>query len=166
MKYYNAIDNTDFILLNNLKVCKGFLASPSFMNASTGVEGAVSMYQVLNQHQDKEAVFETIRKAEFPNCPSRLGAIYCFVDIKDATYANAAWWKNGRMIVEAEPSDVISMGVFDSKQLNVSNGFEDAARKYFSGEHSAEPLLEAVITGRIYIPLWEKIVIDTPVADI
>ena len=76
---YHAIDKQDFVLLNNMVVMKGTIPSASFSNALTGVSGAVSMYLVANLHQDKEDVFENIRQAEFPEAPSRLGAIYCFV---------------------------------------------------------------------------------------
>ncbi|GAA3928911.1 hypothetical protein GCM10022277_26780 [Litoribacillus peritrichatus] len=48
MKYFNAIDNTDFMVVNNLKVFKGYLFSASLMRSVEGLSGAVSEYQVLN----------------------------------------------------------------------------------------------------------------------
>jgi hypothetical protein len=154
---YHAIDKTDFILLNNMEVMKGTIPSASFTNALAGISGAVSMYQVANRHQDKESVFESVRQAEFPDAPSRLGAIYCFVSEDDANKANANWWNNAREIVAVEARDIIAMGVYDSKQLDApQSDWEEAARRYFSGEHTAEPVLEVVICGRIHIYDWEN----------
>ncbi|ELW1732426.1 hypothetical protein QMT37_004294 [Vibrio fluvialis] len=154
---YHAIDKTDFMLLNNMEVMKGTIPSASYINALTGTSGTVSMYQVANQHQDKESVFESVREAEFPEAPSRLGAIYCFVSEDDANKANADWWDNTREIVAVETREIIAMGVYDSKQLDAHQAdWEEAARRYFSGEHTAEPVLEAVICGRIHIYDWEK----------
>jgi hypothetical protein len=156
MTFYHAINTSDFMLLNNLEVGKGKIYSPSMANRITGTNGAVSMYQVFNNHQGKEATFERIRVAEFPDTPSREGAIYCFVSEDDANFANKEWWNDSRNIVEVELSDLLAFGIYDSKHLDcIEADWESSARLYFSGEHTAEPFLEAVVCGGMFVPSWQ-----------
>lgn len=155
MQLYHALNGTDWMLINNLKVGNGVIFSASF----TGLSGATTKYQAFNNQRDKEYIFESIRRTEFLSCPSRMGALFCFTNEHDANQANEKWWDNSRKIVKAELRQNNAIGIFDSKQLDATAAeWESAARRYFSGAQTENPFLEVVINGMIYIHGWENIV--------
>ncbi|UQV22745.1 DUF2441 domain-containing protein [Vibrio sp. J383] len=88
-----------------------------------------------------ESVFELVRQKEFPNRPSRMQSIYAWVNIEDAVE-----FSGGQVpTYEVEPDHAF---IADQTYLTLGAcvaGSYELARKYWEGEQSNNPKLEALI---------------------
>jgi hypothetical protein len=90
-----------------------------------------------------ENLFELVRRAEFPDKPSRMESIFCWPSLKDAEVFRA---EEGRGIIFQVSSE--KAFIADQNLIKLSGtiiGSNELARKYWSGEHSQNPMLEALI---------------------
>ena len=116
----------------------------------------LSPYEAYGSEREKETAFEKIRESEFPNCPPRLGSLYLFSTREMADRANAKWWDAKRIILPAGIVTQSRMGEFDANHLDaLKSEWEAAARRYWSGEQSGNPLLEFIVEGVIQLQGWE-----------
>ena len=96
MTFFHAFDPDDRLFSHNIFVGKGRIPSASAMRnvQLPGWEGLMSPYQMFTTERPKEETFERIRAREFPDRPTREGAIFLFPRLEDAERANAEWWGN------------------------------------------------------------------------
>lgn len=156
--FYHVIDPADEIFCHNIKLCNGWIASASFLRAEDpSLGGVVSRYQALTTEQPKERVFERIRKENFQDCPSRLGAIFLFENLDLAEEANMIWWHGKRAVLSAKIIEARCIGRYDLKHLDASpQEWEDAAYKYWSGILTLKPVPEVLVNGIIQLYKWEQ----------
>jgi len=151
--------NPDSLIFNNAFFGKGWVTTASFLAEYVGA-GVVSDYQVFNRQPAKEAVWERIRREEAPNSPSRMGSTYLFETEADADTAIASWFAALRKIkleALAFSPTVVTLFRADSSWLNRPQvEWEDAARQYWRGVLSAEPMVELLAHGRLYFPGWDR----------
>ncbi len=155
--FYHALDPADELFCHNVKIANGRIIAVSFLKAGDpNLVGALSPYQAFTRERPKEEVFEHIRAKEFPNCPSRLGAIFLFDDLDLANKANATWWHGKRVILPANVIEARFIGRYDSKHLDTSaHECKDAARKYWSGILTVNPTPEVLVSGIVQLYGWE-----------
>ena len=107
-----------------------------------------------------EGVFEYIRETEFPMIPSRLNSSYYFEGLEHfETLYQAGWAQEPpekqalvhlfEIEIEEEQLHRFDMCVFDEAYDVMLERQDlqfviDSARKYFSGEHTAEPIWEVM----------------------
>lgn len=151
--YWHLVDRDSFMFFNNVAVGRGFLPSSSV----NPLPGAGTLYQLLNPHPEKEALFERVRQERYPGKPTRVGALFCFTSKEDAERANALWF-------QAAPRDLFRVKIVvgsnfhiaDSRHLDQS---EDAwpvkAAWYWEGRKTADPFMEVIITGQVFVPDWQ-----------
>jgi hypothetical protein len=155
---YHAFDPNDWMFRHNIKISHGHMTSVSLARANDpSLTWMRAPYELYGGNQEKEAVFETVRVAEFDCCPPRLGSLYLFPTKEDADRANVKWWNNQRILLLAQVVHANRMGRFDSKQLDaLQSDWEAAARRYWSGMETSEPLREVLVDGAIQLQGWEQ----------
>jgi Protein of unknown function (DUF2971) len=147
------------MLPHNVLLAKGFSFSISAVNVMENMEGAVTQYGAGALFADKERAWERIRKAEFPNLPTRINALFLFESKELAQQATAEWFGNdNRLLVRAQLVDGSRTFRADAKWLNgaTADNAEDRARRYWSGEMSPDPFPEIIVCGLVYFPDWEQ----------
>jgi hypothetical protein len=118
----------------------------------------MSPYEAFTRERPKEECFEQLRAREFPGCPSRLGCIFLFPTRESAEARNAAWWNGARVILEARIVSAASAGIFDARQLDApADQWEPAARRYWSGDLTADPRPEVLVDGEVQLVGWEPV---------
>ncbi|MFT0773435.1 DUF2441 domain-containing protein [Psychrobacter aquimaris] len=91
-----------------------------------------------------EAVFELVRRNEFPQLPSRLQSMFAWCNLDDAREFNSSLGDK-HSIFEVEIKNAF---IADQKLLYLGGsviGTYEMARKYWSGDRSDNCKLEAVI---------------------
>jgi hypothetical protein len=157
MFVFHAIDPADDMFCHNIQLSKGRIIAVSYARSTDrNLSGMVSPYEAFTAERDKEDVFESIRRAEFSACPSRLGSIFLFATKAAADRANERWWNNKRVILPASITLATRKGEFDGAHLNaVKAEWEPAARKYWSGAQSNDPWPEVLVEGVVQVQGWE-----------
>ncbi len=90
-----------------------------------------------------ENVFELVRRADFPDKPSRMESIFGWTSLKEAENFRDEY--NGGRIFEISSERAF---IGDQKFLSLTGtviGTYEQARKYWSGERSQNPSLEVLI---------------------
>ena len=126
---------------------EGVVIDHSMLQASMSIAGWA----------DRENLWEDIRKNEFPDRPSRIGAWYLFDDQKYIEQARTKYgWFNDREIFEFRV--VPGSNVFRA-DMNLVGGNEqewaERGRRYWSGELADDALVEVIVSGAIYVPDWD-----------
>jgi hypothetical protein len=146
-------------LLHNVFLGKGWTDTASAQAQHFGL-GFVTQYQVFNSEPDKEKVWERVRLEETPQSPSRMGSTYLFASEADADARKELWFATQKKIkleVLAFPLSLTTLHRADAKWLNRPQAeWETAARQYWRGEMSAEPMVEVLAHGRLFFPGWER----------
>ncbi len=152
---YLAADPNDEAFMIILQAGKGELSSASLIREfNPSLHGAVSRYEVLHQDKEKERVFEQVRISNYPNQPSRLGAIFLFPDLSTAKRVDAMWWGGHRNIHEATIIQGYKVLRADSQWLNCTpENYTQNAHNYFKGALSPDPIVEIVVMGTIRVNL-------------
>ena len=148
------------IFYNNLKVGKGLIVAISkAIESEPQLRNAQSGYSLFHLNKEKENVFEEIRKADFPEKPSRMKALFVFESQKDAERAQMKWFANeDRKIHLAWIRKGAKIHVGDSNWLNCEqNRWQKNAERYWKEEKSTDPFIELVVHGYLYFPDWERI---------
>ncbi len=97
-----------------------------------------------------ESIFEQVRINEFPECPSRMQSMFGWCNLSAAENFNSAQ-NNRHSIYEVHSEKAF---IADQKLLYLGGSIMGAlefARKYWSGERTENPRLEAVIPLPSYI---------------
>ncbi|WP_436897734.1 DUF2441 domain-containing protein [Acinetobacter gyllenbergii] len=94
-----------------------------------------------------EAIFEQVRRAEFPNLPSRMVCMFGWQSINEALeFANTN--HRGSFKIHEVETDGENVFIGDMNLLKTGGQVVNSyalARKYWSGEHSSSPILEVLI---------------------
>lgn len=91
-----------------------------------------------------EAIFEQVRRADFPHLPSRMQSMFAWCNLEDA-YMLRDNAKNNSAIYQIE-SESAFVGDMNLVYLSASViGAFELATRYWSGRKTRNPLLEAVI---------------------
>ena len=147
------------LVFNNAFVGKGWTTTASFAAEVAGA-GFVAAYQVYNKQPEKEAIWERVRLEEAPQAPSRMGSTYLFASEADAKQAKELWFATQPKIklqVLAFPFSLTALHRANSKWLNRPQAeWESAARQYWRGVMSAEPMVEVLTHGLFFFPGWER----------
>jgi len=154
---FHAIDPDDDLFSHNVLINGGRVVAASAARTwNPSWPGIMSPYEAFTQERDKEEAFERVRASAFPRLPTRLGSIFLFPTRIDADRANAEWWDQRRIILEATVIAAISQGVFDARWLDShANEWDSAARSYWSGAPGTDPRRECVVCGTIQLTGWE-----------
>ncbi len=158
---FHAADPTDMVFCHNIGILKGRLTAVSMLRAANPeLSGARSPYEAFTREADKEAVFEEVRRRDFPSAPSRMGALFFFASQADADAANAAWWRGQRVILRAQIVGAAGVGCFDARHLDAArDNWEAAARLYWAGERTTSPRLEVIVNGVAQLTGWEGLAV-------
>lgn len=154
--YWHLADRSSLIF-HNAYLGKGFLSTISLL-ATGDLAGATTPYAHLNHEQDKEQLFEAIRTADYPNCPTRIKSFYCFASKADADRAKAEWYHGQeKELVEVQ---IVKPSVFHRADSKLLDGGRDAWEKnahlYWKGATTNDPLLETIVHGMVFFPGWER----------
>ena len=155
---WHLADRNSFIF-NNAFFGKGWTSTASFVANHFGTD-IVSLYQVLNRQPEKEALWERIRIEENPQAPSRMGSTYLFESEADCDKPQASW-SAFRQKIKLEvlifPPLVAILFRAHSRWLDQPQAnWEDAARHYWRGAVSSDPLAEFLALGRLYFVGWDR----------
>ncbi|MDX0802476.1 hypothetical protein GOD37_26365 [Sinorhizobium medicae] len=147
------------MLANNARVGKGLIYSASWIAMIPGLETATTLYAFGNREKEKEAVWESIRASEFAEKPSRDKALFLFTSREDADRTGALWFgSERRQLFELLVPTTSLLHIADARHLDATKSrWEDAARKYWSGELTEDPHREAVLHGAAFVPNWQKL---------
>ena len=144
---------------HNVRCGRGELASISCaIAADPNLENAQTPYSMARLSDAKEAVFENVRRAKFPDRPQRLKALFVFDDRALAERALKEWFtREQRPPLECRIVIESNIHKADSLWLNASaEQFEENAAKYWQGEMTASPFPEVIVNGALYFPDWES----------
>jgi hypothetical protein len=123
-----------------------------------GLEDAATFYGALNQHQDKEAIWEQIRLKDFGSLPTRQHALFLFNDEEQASTACKSWFVGqDRVIVEAR---IVRGATFHRADAVWLEGKPETwplnAANYWRGKMTAYPRPEVIVDGAVYFPDWRE----------
>jgi len=147
------------MLPHNVFLSKGFSFSISAVNLMDNLQGAVTPYGSGALFADKEQAWEAIRKAEFPDLPTRINALFLFESREVAQRATAEWFdKENRVLVRAQLANGSRTFRADARWLDgaTTDNAEHRARRYWSGEMTPDPVPEIIVCGLVYFPDWEE----------
>ncbi len=150
---------TAAMFYNNVAVGKGALLSASAgIRAEPHLENAQTPYSYLKLNDAKEAIFETVRKGQFPEKPSRLKSIYLFDDQSLVERALREWFPNeAKAVHECNVLVDARTHQADTTWLNcLPAEWEQCARKYWAGVMSESPFTETIVDGAIYFPKYRS----------
>jgi len=142
---------------NNVMVGKGALLSVSAgIRSEPHIENAQTPYS-SNLNNSKECVFEKVRKADYPTCPSRLKSIYLFDDYDLVEKACVEWFANApKTVHECRVLVGSTIHKADTGWLNCyPDKWEVCAKSYWAGTMSEAPFPEIIVDGAIYFPFFE-----------
>lgn len=154
-----------FNFLNNARVARGLVHSASYMaELDPNLANVCTDYSYANRENEKERIFEQIRREQFPNLPARLKALFLFQSIELAERAQREWFPNEpRMLVRAWIADGSKMHIADAELLKGSTeNWSANAIRYWSGESTSHPFWEVLVHGSIYLPDWESFQLSIP----
>ncbi|HPD82673.1 MAG: DUF2441 domain-containing protein [Alphaproteobacteria bacterium] len=156
--FWHTADGSMFTetMLHNARIRKGYFPSGS-MTADIVPDGTIqSPYTAFNDNKKKEEVWESIRKTEFSNIPSRIEAIFLFSDQSSLQNALKNWWPNQiRAVFQARFIEGKKFCADASLLNSTEQHWEENAKKYWNGESSDNPIYEIIVNGIIYFPEWE-----------
>lgn len=157
--HYWHLMGASFLFYNNVRVGKGALLSVSAgIEAEPELKNAHTPYSSSRLNDQKEALFEGIRRARYPYCPSRLKCLYIFDDYELVQRALAEWFPNDEKAVHE--CRIIAGSVIHKADANWLNAVPDqwavAAKKYWEGEMSDAPFPEVLVHGALYFPGWQE----------
>ena len=157
-KKYWHLAHPNSLLLHNAPLSKGFCFSISFVNQMPNLENAVSPYALRVMFDEKEGVWEHVRKNKFPDLPSRKGAFFLLDDIELANQLNETWFKGEeRHVLETYIRDGSNLHRADSRWLDcTTENWEENAMRYWKGDMNENAISEVLVHGAVYFPGWDK----------
>ena len=155
--YWHLVAQGGFFF-NNVRVGKGTLLSVSAgIEAEPAIENAHTPYSLSRMQDEKERVFEEIRRTKFPTCPPRLKSLYVFDDYGLVERALKEWFPNEQKI----PHECrLLLGAVihkaDTTWLNANaEQWRESAEKYWQGLRTQNPFPEVLVHGALYFPSWQ-----------
>lgn len=119
--FFHAINPADDLFCHNILIGQGRIVAVSFArHGRPDWNGIISPYEAFTRERPKENAFEAVRSRDFDDRPTRLGSIFLFPDRATAEVASAEWFGAQRVLLEARTTEVLAMGVFDSRQLDAT----------------------------------------------
>ena len=143
---------------HNVRCGRGELVSVSAIAADPNLKNAQTPYSSARLADPKDAVFEKVREANFPERPPRLKALFVFDDVAIAERALEEWFPNEQKLVH-ECRIVCGSNIHkaDALWLNARVAqFEEHAARYWQGEMTESPFPEVIVNGALYFPGWES----------
>jgi hypothetical protein len=156
VSFLHATDATFSILLHNVAIGKGFTYSIDIL-AGQALD-ATTLYNALNPNPDKERVWEAVRlELGKDTLPSRMNGFFAFRSQAEAELAISRWGMLNKTLVEVVPQPGAKCFCADSAYLDcLEPDWNANAHHYWSGKHTAAPLLEVIISGQLFFPAWES----------
>lgn len=156
--YWHLV-GASWLFYNNVRVGKGALLSVSAgIEAEPHIQNAHTPYSLARLDDEKEALFEEIRRTKYPHCPSRLKTLYVFDDYALVLRALNEWFQNQNMTIHECRILVGSVThKVDTGWLNSwPNEWPVAAQRYWEGQLSDNPFPEVLVHGSLYFSGWES----------
>jgi hypothetical protein len=150
------------LLKNNARLGNGVVFSVSFIAEGPGLEKVVTPFFMGRVNDQKEKLWEDVRKQSFGALPSRLKAFYCFESRELAERAHREWFadreRQARELLELRIAASATIHRCDAQWLEVpQDQWPDSAERYWKGEMTASaPFLETLVHGAVYFPAWEQ----------
>ena len=159
--YYHLTNPINGFLWNTY-LGKGITHSISEIARQEGMEGASTIYSFANSESKKEEFWEQVRKEKFPNLPTRIKALFLFDNRDIADTFKTRWFSNEkRLMVELRIIKSSSLHKVDMRWLDrFEHQWEFAARQYWKGIMTDNPLPEIILNGQIYFPNWQEYPLD------
>lgn len=148
-----------FLFNNNVRAGKGALLSVSAgIEAEPHIHNAQTPYSFARRDDEKEALFEEIRRSRYPQYPSRMKSLYVFDDYALVKRALTEWFPNdNKTIYECRILSGSITHKADAVWLNsLQHEWPVNAEKYWSGQMSDHPFPEVLVHGALYFPDWEQ----------
>ncbi len=146
------------LVFHNARLGEGIFWGASATAQLPGLQNVISPYAAYHADREKEAVFEGVRACEFPGRPSRMKAFFLFDSLTRAEEAQRSWFgQEDRIVVETRIVAGSNRHRADARLLDAHKAdWEANARRYWSGEVTADPRPEVIVHGLLYFPEWEK----------
>lgn len=158
--YIHTISNDVFanIMLHNTRLRKGYLPTGDALESIWPEGCIISPYSSFTNEQEKEEKWETVRKKEFPNLPSRKNALFLFDDKNSLEAAMTSWWSGQkRLELTAQIPEGAKIHKADAKLLDCNMcDYDQNAHAYWSGDTTDKPIFEIVVQGIVFFPDWES----------
>ncbi len=157
-KTYWHLAHPGSFLLHNVFLSKGWCSSISYINTMPNLENAVSPYSLRAMFDEKERVWENVRKNKFPYLPSRKGAIFLLDDFEFSNQLNETWFRGEeRLVLEVYVKEDSILHTADSLWLDcISEHWEENALRYWKGDMRENAIPEVLVHGDVYFQDWEK----------
>lgn len=157
--FWHLVVASGGLFYNNVRAGRGALLSVSAgIQAEPHLENAHTPYSLTRMHDEKERVFEDVRRTSYPACPSRLKTLYVFDNRGFADRALAEWYSSEPKV--AYECRVLAHSVLhrtDAAWLNYSRDqWPACAHRYWRGEMSQNPFAEVLVHGALYFPDWQE----------
>lgn len=146
------------IFYHNVRNGEGVIASLSLAKQVAGQEDMLNPQVMKAMNDPKEQIWERVREDINPQLPTRIGAFFMSANKVAASMINRRWFGGeNRDLVAARAVEHSTIFNADASWLDSSkNEWEAAARKYWSGEATSNPMPEQLLHGAVYFPDWKK----------
>jgi len=145
------------IFYNNINCGEGVIFSTSFVETIIpNLKDVHTPYSLSNINDEKEKMFELIRKEHYRPKPTRLKSMFLFDSEQLAQKAIESWFQNERRkLHECKVASDASIHKADTYWLNCNEeDWIEFAHKYWTGEMSNSPFQEILVNGALYFPEW------------
>jgi hypothetical protein len=146
------------LIYHNAFIAKGLVHSISFTSEMAGLKDVVSPYSFRARFDDKEQLWERLRKETAAERPSRIGAFF-LVETEDRAREIADRWFVGeqRRIIKTRVIEGSALFRADAHWLDSQTAdWERSARRYWGEEQSEAPAPEILVHGAVYFPDWQE----------
>lgn len=147
------------LFYHNVRVGKGALLSVSAgIEAEPEIKNAQTPYSLGRIGDPKEALFEEIRRTNYPTRPPRLKTLYVFDDYSLVQRAINEWFVGGNKV--AHECRLLLGSIThrsDAVWLNARpENWQVSAHNYWQSRMSGDPFPEVLVHGALYFPGWEE----------
>lgn len=148
----------DEILLWNVRLHEGLCPSVSVLNEAEAEHGFVTMYGAFRGQSAKERLWESIREADFPEVPTRQNGFFLFESGQAVQTAREEWFPHDpRPVVEVRIVTGSVVHRADARWLDaVQADWNEASRRYWTGDMTDDPRVEIILKGLVYFPGWRE----------
>lgn len=158
--YWHSIGDDIFasIMMNNTRLCKGFLSTGDLLSSIIPPGAIISRYSNFTNEKPKEDVWEKVRLESVPHLPTRKDALFLFDDEIFMRRALESWWAGqNRQILRAHVlAEKSKLHRADAKWLDCTKEkWGENAHAYWSGVATDDPIFEVVVQGIVIFPDWE-----------
>ena len=146
------------LLFWNVRIREGLAPSTSLLSDESQLSGFTTSYNSCNPQPRKEHLWEEVRRVEFAHLPTRRKALFLFDCFDNARRAQQQWFPNeSRHLLTARVVRTAVLHKADARWLEIpEHEWGLAARRYWSGELTDDPIVEVIIYGSVYFPDWRE----------